>query len=49
MPGTFVIDTSGVVQARGGKIRMAHRNRDFADAPYVERLIEAPGGTERSS
>lgn len=49
MPGTFVIDTSGVVQARTGKIRMAHRNRDFADAPPIERLIEALGGAERST
>ena len=49
MPGTFVIDTSGVVQARSGKIRMAHRNRDFADAPSIERLIEALAGAERST
>jgi peroxiredoxin len=47
MPGTFVIDTSGVVRARGGRIRMAHRNRNFADAPSVERLIEALAQTER--
>ena len=26
-----------------------YRNRDFADAPSVERLIEALDGTERSS
>ena len=44
MPGTFVVDTSGVVQARSWKIRMAHRNRDFADPPSVERLIDALGG-----
>jgi hypothetical protein len=47
MPGTFVIDTSGVVQPRSGKIRMAHRNQDFADAPTIERLIEALAGAER--
>jgi peroxiredoxin len=44
MPGTFVIDTSGVVQARGGRVRMAHRNRNFADAPSIERLLEALSG-----
>jgi hypothetical protein len=49
MPGTFVIDTSGVFKARSGKIRMAHRNRDFADAPSIERLIEALAGAERST
>jgi peroxiredoxin len=49
MPGTFVVDTSGVVQARGGRVRMAHRNRNFADAPSIERLIEALGGAERST
>ena len=35
--------------ARSGKIRMAHRDRGFADAPSVERLIEALGGPERSA
>ncbi len=47
MPGTFVIDTSGVVQARGGRVRMAHRNRNFADAPSIERLLEALAEAER--
>jgi hypothetical protein len=32
MPGTFVIDTEGVV-------RMAHRNRHVADAPANERIL----------
>jgi len=41
MPGTFVIDTGGIVRARGGTIRMAHRNRNFADAPSIERLLTA--------
>jgi hypothetical protein len=47
MPGTFVIDTSGVVQARGGRVRMAHRNQNFADAPSIERLLEALAGAGR--
>ena len=47
MPGTFVIDTTGVVQARGGRVRMAHRNRNFADAPSIERLLEALAGAGR--
>lgn len=33
MPGTFVIDTEGVV-------RMAHRNRHVADTPPNERILE---------
>jgi peroxiredoxin len=41
MPGTFVVDTGGVVRARGGTIRMAHRNRHFADTPSIERLLAA--------
>jgi peroxiredoxin len=47
MPGTFVIDTGGIVRLRGGTIRMAHRNRNFADAPTIERLLEAlqPAGS----
>ncbi len=49
MPGTFVIDTSGVIQARGGRVRMAHRNRHFADAPSIERLLEAIAEPERPS
>jgi peroxiredoxin len=48
MPGTFVIDTSGVIQARGGRVR-AHRNRHFADAPSIERLLEAIVETQRPS
>lgn len=45
MPGTFVIDTRGVVRARGGTIRMAHRNRHFADAPSVGRLLAVLEGS----
>jgi peroxiredoxin len=39
MPGTFVVDTGGIVRMRGGTIRMAHRNRNFADTPSVDRLL----------
>jgi peroxiredoxin len=49
MPGTFVVDTRGVVVARGGTVRMAHRNRNFADAPSIDRILEALGGAERSA
>jgi hypothetical protein len=44
MPGTFVVDTGGIVRVRGGTIRMAHRNRHFADAPPIERLLQAVQG-----
>jgi peroxiredoxin len=33
MPGTFVIDTDGV-------LRMAHRNRHIADTPSTQQLLE---------
>ena len=36
MPGTFVVDTAGVV-------RYAHRNRDSADNPPNEEVLEALG------
>jgi peroxiredoxin len=49
MPGTFVVDTRGVVRARGGMIRMAHRNRNFADAPSIDQLLDALDGAERPS
>lgn len=49
MPGTFVIDTRGVVRARGGMVRMAHRNRNFADTPSIDRLLDALHWTERQS
>jgi peroxiredoxin len=49
MPGTFVVDTEGVVRARGGMIRMAHRNRNFADAPSIDQLLDALDGAERPS
>jgi peroxiredoxin len=41
MPGTFVVDTGGIVRMRGGTIRMAHRNRNFADAPSIDRVLAA--------
>lgn len=41
MPGTFVIDTAGVVRARGGTIRMAHRSAHVADIPSIDRLVAA--------
>jgi len=37
MPGTFVID-------RGGVIRLAHYNRDAADHPAQEAILEALRG-----
>jgi peroxiredoxin len=49
MPGTFVIDAGGVVRARGGFIRMAHRNKHFADAPSIERLLDALEGNEQTA
>jgi peroxiredoxin len=39
MPGTFVIDSAGVVRAKGGTIRMAHRGTHVADIPSVDRLL----------
>jgi peroxiredoxin len=33
MPGTFVIDTEGVV-------RMAHRNRHIADTPRNQQILQ---------
>jgi hypothetical protein len=36
MPGTFVIDTDGIV-------RMAHRNRHIADTPPNTRILEVLG------
>ncbi len=47
MPGTFVVDSGGVVRARSGTIRMAHRNRHFADAPSVDRLLDVLAGAGR--
>jgi peroxiredoxin len=41
MPGTFVIDPTGVVRATTGTVKMAHRNRHFADTPSVDRLLTA--------
>jgi hypothetical protein len=41
MPGTFVIDPAGVVRAKTGTVKMAHRNRHFADTPSIELLLQA--------
>jgi len=44
MPGTFVIDTGGVVRFRGGLIQFAHRNKHVADSPAnddILRVVEA--------
>ncbi len=53
MPGTFVIDTGGVVRFRGGLIQFAHRNKHVADSPanddilrVVEALTTRPAETE---
>ena len=46
MPGTFVVDTSGLVRAKAGLVRMAHRNRHFADSPSIDRLLDALEGAE---
>lgn len=46
MPGTFVVDSGGVVRAKSGTIRMAHRNRHFADAPSIDRLLDALAGAD---
>jgi peroxiredoxin len=46
MPGTFVIDSGGVVRAAGGTILLAHRNRHFADAPSIGRLLETLRGLD---
>jgi peroxiredoxin len=39
MPGTFVIDTGGVVRFRGGLIQFAHRNKHVADSPANEHIL----------
>lgn len=44
MPGTFVIDPSGIVRAMSGTVRMAHRNRHVADTPSIDGLLEALRG-----
>jgi len=41
MPGTFVIDTDGV-------LRMAHRNRHIADTPSTQQLLEVLNRLPRS-
>lgn len=39
MPGTFVIDSAGVVRAKGGTVRMAHRSAHVADLPSLEAVL----------
>jgi peroxiredoxin len=39
MPGTFVVDTGGVVRHDDGIVRLAHRNRDLADAPGNDAIL----------
>ena len=39
MPGTFVIDTGGVVRFRGGLIQFAHRNKHVADSPANDHIL----------
>lgn len=40
MPGTFVIDTGGVVRFRGGLIQFAHRNKHVADSPANDGILD---------
>jgi peroxiredoxin len=40
MPGTFVIDTGGVVRFRGGLVQFAHRNKHVADAPANDHILQ---------
>ena len=39
MPGTFVIDTGGVVRFRGGLIQFAHSNKHVADSPANDDIL----------
>jgi prostamide/prostaglandin F2alpha synthase len=39
MPGTFVIDTGGVVRFTGGLIQFAHRNKHVADSPTNDLIL----------
>jgi hypothetical protein len=39
MPGTFVIDTGGVVRFRGGLIQFAHRSKHEADSPANDDIL----------
>jgi peroxiredoxin len=48
MPGTFVIDTGGVVRFRGGLIQFAHRNKHVADAPANDDILAVVSGLVRS-
>ncbi len=41
MPGTFVVDSGGV-------IRFAHRNRTISDSPRNEHILEVLAGLERA-
>jgi peroxiredoxin len=39
MPGTFVIDTGGVVRFTSGLIQFAHRNKHVADSPTNDLIL----------
>jgi hypothetical protein len=39
MPGTFVIDTEGVVRFTDGLIQFAHRNKHVADSPTNDLIL----------
>ncbi|MEX0990447.1 MAG: peroxiredoxin-like family protein [Actinomycetota bacterium] len=40
MPGTFVIDTGGVIRGHDGVVRLAHRNEHVADAPSNDAIVD---------
>jgi peroxiredoxin len=40
MPGTFVVDSTGVIRATEGIVRYAHRNRHVADSPSNEGILD---------
>lgn len=41
LPGTFVVDISGVLRAGDGLVRMAHRSAHVADIPSNEDILAA--------
>ena len=49
MPGTFVIDTGGVIRHDDGIVRLAHRNRDVADAPSNAAILDVLRGLHASA
>lgn len=40
MPGTFVVDTGGIVRAIDGVVRFAHRNKHVADTPRNQVILD---------